>query len=150
MSGAGRPDGVSKPSSGRSLRPRRQRSVTESLLSIVLILEAFVLFFTTLTAFGLKVFDPEWQALPLGGAFIVVLVLASGLLRYPWGVWVGWVLQVAIIATGFVLPMMFLVGAGFAALWIFCFVKARQIEALKRRASAGPHPAGPTSEGAPS
>lgn len=145
---------MSEPAGGgrtrRPARPRRQRSVTESLLSIVLILEAFVLFFTTLTAFGLKVLDPEWLALPLGGAFIVVLVIASALMRFSWGVWVGWVMQVAIMATGFVLPMMFLVGAGFAALWIFCFVKARQIEALKRRTSAGPTPAGPTSEGAPS
>ncbi len=152
MSGSGSPEGVSQPSSRRS-RPRRERSVTESLLSIVLVLEAFLLFFATLTAFGLRVLEPElpaWAALPIGGAFIAVVIIASGLMRFSWGVWVGWVLQVAIIATGVVMPMMFLVGAGFAALWIFCFVKARQIEALKRRNSAGQRPAGPTPEGAPS
>lgn len=156
MSGSSSPDGVSKPSSSRTpraRRPRRERTVTESLLSIVLVLEAFLLFFATLTAFGLRVPEPElpaWTALPIGGAFIAVLVIASGLMRFSWGVWVGWALQLTIIATGFVLPTMFLVGVGFAALWIFCFVKARQIEALKRRTSAGSTPAGPTSEGAPS
>jgi hypothetical protein len=37
------------------------------------------------------------------------------------------VLQAALVATGFILPLMFFIGAGFVALWIFCFVKARQL-----------------------
>ena len=47
------PEGVSR----RRVRTRRARSVTESLLSIVLVLEAAVLLFAGLTAFGLKVLE---------------------------------------------------------------------------------------------
>ena len=129
-------------------KPRRRRSATESLLSIVLILEAVLLFFVTLTAFGLKALDPV-TAFVGGGAFMLVLVLASRLVRYRWGIWLGWVLQVAILATGFVLPMMFLVGGGFVALWVYCFVRARSIDRQRAEFEAQFAPEGsvPQSEG---
>jgi hypothetical protein len=131
-------------------RPRRRRTTTEALLSIVLILEAVLFFFVTLTAFGLKALEPL-PAFLGGGIFIVVLVITSRLVRYRWGVWFGWVLQLAILATGFLLPLMFVVGAGFVALWVYCFVRARDIDrqraALEARlaeqdpTTAGPNPA---------
>ena len=107
-------------------KPRRQRSIQESLLSIALGLEAILVFFVTLTAFGLKALPPA-TAFIGGAAFIVALVLGAALQRFEWGVWVGWVLQVALLATGFILPLMFFVGALFVALYVFCFVKARQL-----------------------
>jgi len=108
-------------------RQRRQRSARESLLSIALGLEAIVVFFLTLTAFGLKAV-PAPVAFGAGGALLVALVIAAWLQRYRWAHWIGWVLQVVLIATGIVLPPMFVIGAGFAALWTFCYVKSRQIE----------------------
>jgi len=108
-------------------RPRRTRSTTESLLSIVLGLEAVLMFFVTLTAFGLKAVPPV-TAFVGGGVLLLVLVLTAGLLRYRWGVWLGWVLQVVLIATGILLPVMFVIGAGFAGIWIYCFIKGRDID----------------------
>ena len=116
-------------------KPRRRRTATESLLSIVLIMDAVLLFFVTLTAFGLKVVDPV-TAFVGGGIFIVVLALASRVQRFAWGVWLGWVLQAAILALGFLLPIMFLVGAGFVALWVYCFIRARELDRLYDRAAA--------------
>jgi hypothetical protein len=116
---------------GVSRRPRRARSVTESLLAIVLVLEAIVLFFASLAAFGLKVLEPglpAWAALPLGGGFLIVLLAASLLLRWPWGMVIGWALQAALIATGILLPPMWIVGTGFALLWIYCFTRGRRID----------------------
>jgi uncharacterized protein DUF4233 len=110
----------------RTGRARRQRSVVESLLSIALGLEAILVFFVTLTAFGLKALPPA-PAFLGGAALILALIVAAALLRFEWGVWLGWVLQVALLATGFILPIMFFIGAGFVALYIFCFVKARQL-----------------------
>ncbi len=104
--------------------------MSESLLSIVLGLEAILIFFVSLTAFGLKALEP----LPafLGGAlFIVALILVARLLRYPWGVWLGWVLQALLVATGFLLPVMFVVGGGFVGIWVYCFIRGRQIDAAK-------------------
>lgn len=112
-------------------RVRRERSLTETLLAITLGLEAAMMFFAALVVFGLDRLAPDWLALVYGAAFILVLVLAAGLQRYAWGVWFGAVLQLAIIATGLLEPMMFLVGAAFLALWIYCFVRGRQIDAQK-------------------
>ena len=119
---------------------RRRRSVTESLLSITLLLEAIVLFFASLTAFGLKSLEPvfpAWVALPAGAVFIVVLLATTGVLRFPWGMAIGWVLQVALIASGILLPMMYVVGAGFALLWIYCFTRGRRIDAARTAATQG-------------
>ena len=112
-------------------RPRRQRSTTESLLSIVLLLEAILLFFVVLVLFGLKTVPP---ALAFGGgaAFVVVILLTIPLLRWPVGIAIGWVIQAALIALGVFNPVIYIVGAGFAAFWIWCFVRARQIDRARR------------------
>ena len=127
------PTGGAEPA--RAGKPRRQRSIQESLLSIALAVEAVLVFFVTLTAFGLKALPPA-VAFGGGAALLVAFVIAAALQRFSWGVWVGWVLQVVLLATGFILPIMFFIGAGFVALFVFCFVKARQLST--------PHPADPT------
>jgi hypothetical protein len=121
----------------RSARVRRERSLTESLLSITLGLEAAMMFFAALVIFGLDRLDPDWLALVYGAAFILVLVLAAGVQRWTWGVWAGAVLQLAILATGLLEPMMFLAGGLFIALWIWCFVRGRQVDAQKAAWLAG-------------
>lgn len=126
----------------RPARIRRERSLTETLLSITLGLEAAMMFFAALVVFGLDRLDPDWLALVCGGAFIVVLVAAAGVQRWSWGVWFGAVLQLAILATGLLEPMMFLVGAAFAALWTYCFVRGRQIDRQKAAWRAA-HPSDP-------
>jgi len=124
----GDPDYVPAP---RVRRPRRQRSVTESLTSIVLLLEAIVLFFVTLVFFGLHTLTPA-GAFGGGAAFIVVILITIALLRYPVGMALGWVIQAALIALGALNPVMYVVGAGFAAFYSWCFVRGRQIDARRR------------------
>lgn len=124
---------------------KRQRTATESLLSIALALEAIVVFFVTLTAFGLKALEPV-PAFVGGAALMLALVLTARLVRYPWGVWLGWVLQVVLLATGILLPVMFFVAAIFVGIWIFCFVKGRQLDAAKAAYFANNPPIDPTKE----
>lgn len=115
-------------SAPRMRTPRRPRSATESLLSIALGLEAALVFFVTMAAFGLHLV-PAAIALGGGAALFVILLLAGRMLRYRWGVWIGCLLQAVIILTGFVITEMFFIGAGFAAIWTYCFVTGRRLEA---------------------
>ncbi|MEO7349512.1 MAG: DUF4233 domain-containing protein [Terrimesophilobacter sp.] len=108
-------------------RVRRERTATESLLSIVLGLEAALMFFVTVTAVGLKVLDTGW-VLGGGAVLFVLFIIAAWLVRYPSGVWLGWLLQVALIATGMVMTLMYFIGAGFAALWVYCFITALRLD----------------------
>lgn len=112
-------------------RARRLRSTTESLLSIVLLLEAILLFFVTLVLFGLKTVSPL-VAFGGGAVFVVLILLTIVLLRWPVGMVIGWIIQFALIALGLLNPVIYLVGAGFAAFWIWCFVRGRQIDRQRR------------------
>jgi hypothetical protein len=121
--------------------PRRQRSVTESLLSIVLGLEAVLVFFIMMTLYGLDLLPPA-VAFGGGALLIVVLLLAGRLLMYPWGIWVGWALQLALVALGFILPALFIAAAIFVAIWVYCFVVGRRLD-RRNAALRSPDPSTP-------
>ena len=98
--------------------PRKRRSTKVMFASTVLLLEAFVVFFATLAVFGLKRGEfPPALILGTGIALSLVMVFACAVLSKPWGVALGWILQIVLILTGIVEPMMFLVGALFGMAW---------------------------------
>ncbi len=93
------------------------RSARRQFAATILVLEAFVVLFAGLVAFGLREVDPAVVGLG-GGALTLSLVLAAGVLRRPGGYVVGSILQVPLMATAFVVPMMLVVGLIFVALWV--------------------------------
>jgi hypothetical protein len=98
--------------------PKKRRSVQVMFASVILLLEAFVVFFATLVLFGLRA--RELGAGPvLGGGFglVAVFILACAVVAKPWGRAVGWALQIVLIALGFLEPMMFVVGVIVAVTW---------------------------------
>ena len=98
--------------------PKKRRSTKVLFASTVLLLEAFVVFFATLAVFGLRRGEfPPALILGTGIALSLVMVLACAVLSKPWGVGLGWILQIVLILTGIVEPMMFLVGALFGLAW---------------------------------
>ncbi|MBO1268735.1 DUF4233 domain-containing protein [Arthrobacter cavernae] len=98
--------------------PKKRRSTKVMFASTVLLLEAFVAFFATLAVFGLKRGEvAPGLILGFGIALSVVLVLACAVVRKPWGLAVGWGLQIVLILTGIAEPMMFIVGILFAICW---------------------------------
>ena len=111
-------------------RLRRERSASESLLSIALLLEAILVFFVVMVAFGLRVL-PTGVVFGGGASLVVLLLVAGRLAGGPVGVWIGWVLQVALIALGILLPQMYFIGGIFAAIWIYCFVTGRRLDRRK-------------------
>ena len=128
--------GPGSPPTARRGRVRRERGVTETLLSVVLALEAAILFFATLAVNGLTDIPTE-LVVGVGGGLIVLFVVVAMLQRWSWGVVLGGILQALLIATGVVHPFMFVIGAVFAALWVWCLVRARRIETSRRLAAEG-------------
>ncbi|WP_403024476.1 DUF4233 domain-containing protein [Salinibacterium sp. GXW1014] len=112
--------------------------MTESLLSIVLGLEAALVFFVALTIFGLDILPPL-VALGGGVLLIALLLITAAYLRFPWAEWLGWALQVGLIALGLLLPALYVSGAIFVAIWIYCFVTGRKLD--RRNAAMGITPA---------
>lgn len=86
------------------------------LASSVLLSEALVLLFAALVAKDLSGLGPT-TSLVGGGALALVCLVLCGLLRYRWAYVVGTLVQVALVLVGFVVPLMFVLGGLFAALW---------------------------------
>jgi len=84
------------------------------LASSVLVMESFVMGFALLLAMK----DHSSPELIIGGVISILCLLAPGLLKKKSGWILGWILQAALLAYGFVVTSMFLVGAIFLGLWI--------------------------------
>jgi hypothetical protein len=96
---------------------RRKRPAKPQFTQTILILEAVLVFFATLVAYGLRL-APSGTIWAVGGTLSVVLILLSGLMSRPGGYLAGSIVQVFVLAGGFVIPMMFVVGVIFVVLWI--------------------------------
>ncbi len=111
----------------RTRRPRRDRTLTESLLSIMLALEACVLFFVVLNVGGAGIVS--WPTAVVGGlGFFVLMAIAAAGMRWRWGVVLGCAIQVLLALTGILVVLMYVVAALFVGIWIFCLVKGTQID----------------------
>jgi hypothetical protein len=96
-------------------------------------LEGVVLGLTTPVMIAVEDIDTT-TALVVGLGLAVACFLVAGLLRAEWAYGAGWVLQVAAIALGFAVPLMFFLGAVFAVLWGTAWSLGRRIE--RERAAA--------------
>jgi hypothetical protein len=103
-----------------------------TLCASTLIGEFFVIGFAALVAMK----DPDLAGSTVwtvsGIAMFLCLVLC-GVVTRPGGVVLGWALQIALIASGFVIPTMFFMGAIFAALWWASVHYGRKIDVAKAR-----------------
>jgi pilus assembly protein TadC len=97
------------------------------LCAAILLLEAIVLGLTTPVLFSLTDAATSTVLLIGPGLTIAALVVAS-LLRFGIAYWLGWAIQVAAIAVGFVVPSMFFLGVVFLALWATAFFLGLRIE----------------------
>lgn len=82
----------------------------------MLFLQAVVLGLTTpvmISVAGLAVATALW----VGVGLMVSCIVVAGMLRHRWAYFLGWVIQAASLALGFVTGFMFVLGAVFLALW---------------------------------
>lgn len=110
-----------------------ERSPRRGMAAAVLSLEAITLGLTTPVM--ITIADvPAGTAVAVGLGLAVVCLLLAGMLRAEWAYLAGYVVQVAAIGLGFVVPVMFGLGAVFAALWTAADLLGRKIE--RERAAA--------------
>lgn len=107
---------------------RPSRSARALFAATLLISEALVVLFAGLVAYGLELAEPA-VLLGGGGALALWALLAGALVRRgAVGYVLGSTLQVALLTTGLVLPMMFVVGGIFTVLWLVCLRLGGQID----------------------
>jgi hypothetical protein len=110
-----------------------ERSPRRGMAAAVLSLEAITLGLTTPVM--ITIADvPAGTAVSVGLGLAVVCLLLAGMLRAEWAYVAGYLVQVAAIGLGFVVPVMFGLGLVFAALWTGADLLGRKIE--RERAAA--------------
>lgn len=116
----------------REPKPRRVRTATESLLSVVIVMEIVTLFFAMLTLSGLHR-DQIVVTLVSCGLLMIFLMLANATLKmgvHP----IAHVSQVALGLPAIVDLAYLWVWAIFLIFWVACFVKGKQLDARKDNA----------------
>lgn len=118
--------------SQRSWKPgqrRQARSIRATFTSSVLMMEALVLVFFGLAMFGVNRGTPAapW-ALAISLALAVVAILNCALVRKPVGLWIGWAIQILLVASAFIEYTMAIVGIGFGLTWWYAVTKGGQID----------------------
>lgn len=113
------------------------------MCAAVLFLEAITLALTTPVMIAVEDVDVAtalWVGLGIAGLCLVL----SGALRSERAYQLGWVLQVGAIGLGFLVPVMFFLGAVFALLWGTADLLGRKIDRERAEAYAAwerDHPA---------
>lgn len=108
-----------------------------TLCSSTLIGEALLIMFAGLVAMRLSDV-PSATLWTVCAIAMVLCLLLCGFVTRPFGVALGWVLQLGLIASGAVVPIMYALGAVFAVLWWCSVHYGRRIDRIRaERAAAG-------------
>ncbi len=91
-------------------------NVRRRLAASVLVFESLVVLFAIAVAVQVAGVDGA-TAGAVGATLAAACLIVAGLLRHPWAYALGTLLQVLVIATGLVVPTMWLMGGIFALLW---------------------------------
>jgi hypothetical protein len=121
----------SPPSESTPPRVRRRRGAAESLGSIVLGFESAIAFLGGLTIYGLEAL-PEpiapWWGIVAGSVVALLMIVTARLLRYPWGIALGWVLQVVVALGAFLVPALAIVAVIFGGMYGYATIKGAALD----------------------
>jgi hypothetical protein len=127
----------------------RQGRFTFRLLAVALLGQAVILSFFALVARGNAVAagnaEDGDRLLWVGLALSALSLVASGLMRSPVGITLGWLVQVLTWASALLVPAMLGVAVVFTALWVLLLVQGTKVDRIvaerERDAAAEPLPA---------
>jgi hypothetical protein len=122
-------------------QPRRRRGAAESLGTIVLGFESIVAFLAGLVIYGLRALpagiEPWWGI--VGGAVLAVLmIITTRVLRYRWGIVLGWVLQGIVALGAFLVPSLAIVALIFGGMYGYATIKGAALDRRNARLAANP------------
>lgn len=114
-----------------SARVRRSRTAQESLASIVLGFESVIVFLAGLALHGLDAMPggaPSWWGIVAGVVMALLLIATSAVVRYRWGIALGWAWQVVVALGGFLQPSVAVVALIFGGMYAYATIKGAALD----------------------
>jgi hypothetical protein len=106
----------------------RNRSTQATLGSLVMVFQSVVVFFATLVGFGLQVYPEPAVIWGVGLGLSVLLMIFPAVLGKPGTYLLGWILQGVVLALGIWVPLMYLLGGIFLAMWAWGMIAGGTID----------------------
>ncbi|BBH18074.1 hypothetical protein Back2_23610 [Nocardioides baekrokdamisoli] len=112
-----------------------EKSPRRPMASAILTLEAIVLGLTAPVLIRISHVSAG-RAIPIALGLCVACILTAGLLKRPWAYALGWTIQIAAIALGFLVTTMFTLGIIFGVLWWGALALSNKIDREREAAYA--------------
>ncbi|HZP14629.1 MAG TPA: DUF4233 domain-containing protein [Nocardioides sp.] len=104
-----------------------EKSPKRGMASAILTLEAIVLGLTAPVLIRISHVSAG-RALPIALGLCVACIVTAGMLKRPWAYALGWAIQIAAIALGFLVTTMFTLGVIFGVLWWGALALSKKID----------------------
>ena len=121
--------------------PRRPRGAAESLATIVLGFESIVAFLAGLVIYGLKALPASiapWWGVVAGAVLAVLMIATTRVVRYRWGIVLGWVLQGIVLLGALLVPSLAIVALIFGGMYGYATIKGAALDRRNARLAANP------------
>jgi hypothetical protein len=122
-------------------KPRRARGAAESLGAIVLAFESIIAFLAGLVIYGLKALPASlepWWGIVAGVVVALLMIATTRVLRYRWGIVLGWVLQVVVALGALLVPALAIVALIFGGMYGYATIKGAALDRRNARLAASP------------
>jgi len=106
----------------------RNRTTKATLGSLVMVFESVVVFFATLVAFGLRVYEDPAIIWAVGLSLAIILMIFPAVLGKPGTYAIGWILQLIVLSLGIWVPLMYLLGVIFLGMWAWGMIAGGTID----------------------
>ena len=122
-------------------RPRRARGAAESLATIVLGFESIVAFLAGLAVYGLRALPAgiePWWGVVAGAVLALLMIATTRVVRYRWGIVLGWVLQGIVALGAFLVPALAIVAVIFGGMYGYATIKGAALDRRNAAFAANP------------
>lgn len=120
-------------------KPGRPRGAAESLATIVLGFESIVVFLGGLVVYGLKALPASiepWWGIVAGAVVALLMILTTRVVRYRWGIVLGWALQAIVLLGAFLVPALAIVALIFGGMYGYATIKGAALDRRNARLAA--------------
>ncbi|MFB7891251.1 DUF4233 domain-containing protein [Microbacterium sp. NPDC056044] len=124
-------------------KPRRPRGAAESLATIVLGFESIVVFLGGLVVYGLKALPASiepWWGIIAGAVVAALMIVTTRVVRYRWGIVLGWALQAVVLLGALLVPALAIVALIFGGMYGYATIKGAALDRRNARLAADPPP----------